>query len=141
MSTPAGPDRDALAAALAEALRQLTANLVRVTRGAGRPEDVVLQTLTLMQCFSGYRESFGTYPSADEVAAALRLQELPDPAEGGWEEWDAAVREMVRGALQIAAAELLAQAPQARAGRRELFAGYRRIEKLHGRQLRRLLRR
>jgi hypothetical protein len=141
MPTPAGSERDTLAAATQEALRQLTANLLRVTRSAGAPEDVVLQTLTLMQCFSAYHDSFGAYPSGQDVAAALRLQEIPDQTEGSWEEWDRAVHEMVRGALQIAAAELLAQAPQARAGRRELFAGYRRIEKLHGSQLRRLLRR
>jgi hypothetical protein len=97
--------------------------------------------MTLMECFARYRTAAGAYPSADEIAAALALAPITDQTEGSWEEWDRAVREMVRGALQIAAAELLAQPPQARAGRRELFAGYRRIEKLHGRQLRRLLRR
>jgi hypothetical protein len=140
---PASADRSgqALATDLREALRQLTANLFRVTRGAGRPEDVVLHTVTLMACFASYRDEAGAYPPAEEIAAALALDPIADQTEGSWEEWDRAVREMVRGALQVAAAELLAQPPQARAGRRELFAGYRRIEKLHGRQLRRLLRR
>lgn len=127
------------AAAFCDALRELTANLLRVTRGAGRPEDILLQTTTLMASFAAYREARGSYPPADEIATALRLESVPDGADEGWSEWDGAVRVMVRGALQIAAADLLSQPPQARAGRKELFAGYRRIEKLHGKQLRRLL--
>jgi hypothetical protein len=78
------------------------------------------------------------------MAEALKLDVVAgdeDDIDDIWPDWDRAVREMVNGALQVAAAELLAQRPQAAAGRRELFTGYRHIEKLHTRQLRRLLRR
>lgn len=143
-ASPNGPiaaAEDGVAAPVRAALRLLTANLLRVTRGAGRPEDLLLQTLTLVECINAYRDAMGIYPAPDMLAAQIRLEKAPADTTGGWEEWDDAVHDMVRGALQVAASELLLQPAQARAGRRELFAGYRRIEKMHGRQLRRLLRR
>lgn len=131
-------------AAVRSALRELAANLMRVTRGAGRPDLILPQTTALNASLAAYHGVCGEYPSAEHVAKALKLEVVAGSAEDIddiWPDWDRAVREMVNGALQVAAAELLAQRPQAAAGRRELFTGYRHIEKLHTRQLRRLLRR
>jgi hypothetical protein len=126
--------------AVATALRALTANLLRVTRGAGRPDQIVMQTAALGEAFAAYRKASGEDPRPPDMAAALALRDVPGDGES-WPEWDRAVREMVDGALQVAAAELLDQPAQAAAGRREMFTGHREIEKLHARQLHRLLRR
>lgn len=131
----------ASATAVRNGLRELTANLLRVARGAGRPELILAQTMALTEFFTAYRDATGGDPRAEEITAALRLEHIPDDDGEAWPDWDRAVREMVNGALQVAAAELLTQHAQAAAGRRELFAGYRHIEKLHTKQLRRLLRR
>ncbi len=136
------PVTEAAATAVGQALRELTANLLRVTRGAGCPDLVIQQTLALCNVFDGYKAAAGRDMPPEQVAAALKLGEIPeDDDEEAWPDWDRAVRGMVHGAMQVAAAELMAQHAQAAAGRKELFSGYRSIEKLHARQLRRLLRR
>lgn len=143
MPTPADGSTDqASAAAVRKALRELTANLMRITRGTGKPALVLSQTNAVAASFSAYRSTCGADLSDEEVTEALRLEPVPDDDfDEVWPDWDRAVRDMVNGALQVAAAELLSQQAQAATGRRELFAGYRHIEKLHTRQLRRLLRR
>lgn len=143
----ASADRSAIhasATAVRDALRELVANLLRVMRGGGRPEDVLPQARALTAVCATHREIAGDDPDAAQIAAALKLEmTLEGEVDGeGWsEDWDRAVNAMVQGALQVAAAELLAQRAQAAAGRRELFAGYRTIERLHSRQLSRLRRR
>ena len=129
------------ATAIRDSLRGLTANLMRIARGAGRPELVFEQAAALVVLFDAHRELAGEPLPADSVAGALRLAEITEEGEAPWADWDRAVRAMVQGSLQVAAAELMAQHAQASAGRKELFAGYRNIEKLHSRQLRKLIRR
>lgn len=141
------PDRadcsaaQASAIAVGQGLREMTANLLRVARGAGRPELIVAQATALVALFAAYRDAAGEDLKPSNIAEALRLEHIVADEEEFWPEWDGAVREMVNGALQVAAAELLGQQAQAATGRRELFAGYRHIEKLHSRQLIRLLQR
>jgi hypothetical protein len=127
--------------AVRKGLREMTANLLRVARGAGRPDLIVAQAIALVGLFAAYRDVAGEDLGPEHMTEALRLEHIPDDEDEIWPDWDRAVREMVNGALQVAAAELLAQQAQAALGRRELFAGYRHIEKLHTKQLRRLLRR
>jgi hypothetical protein len=146
MPVPADPSVvHAPETAVRDALREMTANLLRVMRGTGRPEDVVQHAQAFTACCAAYREIVGRDPAPAALAQALRLSAAPGADTNGdgenWSEWDRAVREMVHGGLQVAAAELLAQHAQAAAGRRELFSGYRDIEKIHSRQLSRLLRR
>lgn len=132
----------ASAIAVRKALRELTANLLRVMRGSGQPDRIAAQAAALAADFAAYRDVCGEDPCAEDVADALSFEiVLPEDFDEGLSGWDRAMREMISGALQVAAAELLAQQAQAAAGRRELFAGYRQIEKIHTRQLRRLLRR
>lgn len=139
MPTPADGARNEAAVAVRRELRELTANLMRVTRGAGRPELILPQTTALAAAFAAYRDVCGEAVPVEDLARALALEVLPDDEfDEIWPDWDRAVREMVRGALQVAAAELLAQEAQAAAGRRELFGGFRHLEKLHADQLGRL---
>jgi hypothetical protein len=146
MPVPADPSAiHASATEVRDAIRELTANLLRVMRGTGRPEDVVRQAQLFIDSCAAHRDIAGRDPDATVVAEALRLEPTPerdgDGEFGSLSEWDRAVREMVHGGLQVAAAELLDQHAQAAAGRRELFSGYRDIERIHSRQLSRLLRR
>lgn len=119
----------------------MTANLLRVTRGSGRPDLIVAQITALVGAIAAYGDASGEELKHSDIAEALRLEHVLADESELWPEWDRAVREMVCGALQVAAAELLGQQAQAATGRRELFAGYRNIEKLHSKQLIRLLRR
>lgn len=119
----------------------MTANLLRVARGAGRPELIVAQVTALVELFAAYRDATEGDLKPSDITEALRLEHIIEDEDELWPVWDRAVREMVNGALQVAAAELLGQQAQAATGRRELFAGYRHIEKLHSRQLVRLLQR
>lgn len=141
---PDDADRSAIqasAASVRAGLREVAANLLRITRGSGRPELIVAQITALVGVFAAYREVTGEDLKPSDITEALRLEHITDDEDELWPVWDRAVREMVNGALQVAAAELLGQQAQAATGRRELFAGYRHIEKLHSRQLIRLLQR
>lgn len=141
---PDDADRSAIQASAASVrmgLREVAANLLRITRGSGRPELIVAQITALVGIFAAYREVAGEDLKPSDITEALRLGHIVDDEDELWPVWDRAVREMVNGALQVAAAELLGQQAQAATGRRELFAGYRHIEKLHSRQLIRLLQR
>ncbi len=132
----------ASALAVREELRRLAANLLRVAGGATAQPDLILaQAAAFVEALAAHRAAAGRDPSAEEIAEALRSEPIPDEDGEAWPDWDRAVREMVNGALQVAAAELLAQPAEAATGRRELFAGYRRIEKMHTRHLRRVLER
>jgi hypothetical protein len=146
MPVPADPSAmNTSAAELRDTIRQLAANLLRVMRGTGRPEDIVRHARAFVAACAAHRQIAGHDPDAADVAEALRLELAPERGDdgefGSWSEWDSAVREMVHGGLQVAAAELLDQHAQAAAGRRELFSGYRDIERIHSRQLSRLMRR
>ena len=132
---------EASAIAVRKGLREMTANLLRVARGAGRPDLVLAQATSLVDTFAAYRAVAGDDLTPKDITEALRLEHIMEDEDELWPVWDRAVREMVNGALQVAAAELLGQQAQAATGRRELFAGYRHIEKLHSRQLIRLLQR
>ena len=137
-------DRSAIQASalsVRKGLREMTANLLRVTRGSGRPDLIVAQITAFVGLMAAYNDVAGEELKPSDITEALRLEHIPVDESELWPEWDRAVREMVNGALQVAAAELLSQQAQAASGRRELFAGYRHIEKLHSRQLIRLLQR
>src|SRR5258708_35983939 len=61
------------------ALRALTANLFRVTRGAGKPGEIVAQTVELRDALALFVEAAKHLPPADALQAALNIQpELRD---------------------------------------------------------------
>jgi hypothetical protein len=63
-------------AAMAEvywALRELTANLLRVTRGAGSAGEIARQAQAPLDGLIKYREAVGIYPSLYELADALAI--------------------------------------------------------------------
>jgi hypothetical protein len=112
-------------------LRQLTANLLRITRGAGRPYEVFKQALQLLEACKEFREQLG-YPPDPEFSQMLNTAPEFDAPDG-----DHALHSIVCGALQTTASRLLDQRLQIKAGERELSDGIRQLERAraerHGR--------
>lgn len=113
------------------ALRDMTANLLRVVRGAGKPNEIVNQTSELLKALVAYRDTVGHPPPPDELAEILSIERTQD-----WRSGVAASAPVlaeaedraVRGALQIAASRLIEQPRQEQSGAREMRVGIRDIE-------------
>ena len=114
-------------------LRDLAANLMRITRGAGKPHDVGSQCSAVLEAFTKYRKEVGSWPSNYEILEALELDRPSDSLGDEALEWETGIRTMVHGSLQIAASQLLGQKPQKAAGEHELFEGLRPIEERRAR--------
>lgn len=120
-------------------LRELAANFMRVIRGAGKPHEIGRQCVRVVERFNSYRDAHGCYPSSFEIMEALRLNKDESYLERCSEEsltWYHAEKKMVRGALQVAASQLLGQLTQERAGDSEMFEGMRPIEEIRERNRR-----
>lgn len=114
------------------AVRELTANLLRITRGAGKPHEVMRQVTDLAAAMRGYHAVTGFGP-VDEMA------HLPDVSES-WEtmqSWSAENQEreyakqaIRRGVLQIVASRLVGQKPQEAAGDYELQNGMNELKRV-----------
>jgi hypothetical protein len=108
------------------AIRELTANLMRITRGAGRSQDLQRQAEKLLLAMEGFEAVTGTPPGFNELDAALQTEDVhPDFSQHGVENIADADAEatMIRGSLQAVASSLLGQRTQAAAGRSELYRG------------------
>jgi len=115
---------------LDQSLRELTANLLRVVRGAGRAYDVEDQIRKAADAFGAFREVAGYGVGAQEIDQMLSGG-LPPEITGPWSdarERQQATEMIVRGSLQMTAAELLGQHLQVAAGRQELGKG---VQYLH----------
>lgn len=104
------------------AVRELTANLLRVARGAGKPHEVPAQALRLLEVCREFREL------GYDASAAFRemLDTGPD--------FDApdlqhATHTIIRGVLQITASRLLDQLTQQRNGETEFYNGISELER------------
>lgn len=124
---------------LSSALRELTANLIRVTRGAGRSYEIGQQAKELIDAYQAYKTAVGTWPSSYELNEMLAL----DDHEGRGDSADEAgvtlhygQQYVVKGALQIAASQLIGQRTQEAAGRSQLHDGLRMVEE--AREMRRV---
>lgn len=117
---------------VAEALRELAANMLRVTRGAGRSYELKAQAEALTKAMQDHWDACGVWPSSDELDRALSIaQERDLEALSDREyEWASSQEKMVRGALQVAASTLLGQRTQRAAGQREMFDGLTGVERI-----------
>jgi hypothetical protein len=114
-------------------LRELTANLLRVIRGAGKPYLIARQVFDLTEAIALYQSSTGR-PISTEVLSAIPSL-TPDPGfrtrYGDFEaDWRNARQLVVQGALQLLASELLDQRTQAAAGDHEVTRGLYAFERL-----------
>lgn len=113
------------------ALIELTANLLRVTRGAGKPYEILSQARELLAASKEYGDVVGQAPFfGDIVTVNPRYENLGNIAEVSYSQSNEgyAKDEMLRGALQIVASRLLSQNTQERRGDSELHEGMRRWE-------------
>ena len=113
------------------ALRDLTANLLRIVRGAGKPYEIVRQADELLQALVAYQKAVGHWPPSHELAEMLSVDRN--------EEWRSQLKNselnrlyaeerIVRGALQKTASRLIGQATQEAAGDSEMYDGLRGLE-------------
>ncbi len=109
------------AEAVRAALVDLTANLLRVARGAGRPEDIERQASWLVAHLVRHRELAGGYDTFDFSAALDVGSDGGQPDERG-----SMVEQAIQGSLQILASRLLGQPMQVKAGSDELHSAFKR---------------
>jgi hypothetical protein len=115
------------------ALRELTANLIRVARGAGKPYDVEVQAARFLEACDEYRAATSHGLPTDAVHDMLRVRQYAPEDRARTDEqnaWDSGEENMVAGALQIAASRLVGQGTQEARGQSEMFEGLRIIERL-----------
>lgn len=121
------------------ALRNLAANLLRVTRGAGKADEIGLQAKAVVDAFLAYREVAGHFPSPYDLEEILSLGVDRD----FWERLgeDASERReaketIISGSLQIVASRFVGQKTQERSGDSEMSRGVRILWELRQAQLR-----
>lgn len=113
-------------------LRALAANIIRVVRGAGRPDDIIDQCNDVLKAAIEFDEKAGRFASSHSVAAALRLDhERIDDYDSFEGQRRLAMRQMMDGSLQVAASRLLNQLTQGRRGEADMFEAYRELEQLY----------
>ncbi|CAD7044637.1 hypothetical protein REJC140_03846 [Pseudorhizobium endolithicum] len=111
-------------------LKELAANLIRVTRGAGRPEELGAQCKAVVEAYSSFRAVSGSWPTAAEISDILSIaDEVPKGLTPRTREWEEALDEVMLGSLQRAASKILGQNTQARAGESQLFEGLKTLER------------
>jgi hypothetical protein len=119
---------------LEDALHQLTANLLRVVRGAGNPHQIGPDATACTDAMITYRNAYGLWPASDVLAEIVHFKgELAQyrtdrsQRDVASQEADtrrmAAKHEICRGVLQIIASDLLGQIPQRAAGESEFRQG------------------
>jgi electron transfer flavoprotein alpha subunit len=88
------------------ALIELAANVLRVVRGAGRPEDIVGQCADVLNAAISFDEKAGRWVSPYAIASAIHLErEQIDDYESFRGLRQLATRRMIRGSLQVAASK------------------------------------
>ena len=105
------------AEAVAHTLRRLAANLIRITRGAGKPYELTDDCISFIKAIEGYIDRTQQSPPFHDFQAMLSIErafavELSDEQF----ELECARDQMVHGALQITASRLLKQNTQESAG-------------------------
>lgn len=126
---------------LGDRLRALTANLLRVTRGAGSAHDIVHQLQDLLTKFAEYQQACTYLPSSFELSDELHTVAFPRhldglPAEAVDQHY--AQDMVIRGALQTVASRLVGQRTQETAGETELYAGVRELNEVREAERRKL---
>jgi hypothetical protein len=106
------------------ALRKMTANLLRIARGGGRPHEIADQSLELLEACREFHEQVGYFPAAE---FPQMLNTAPD---SDAPEFRYAVHAVVCGALQVTASRLLDQKTQLTAGAHALYEGIRYLKEV-----------
>ncbi|PJR16786.1 hypothetical protein [Sinorhizobium meliloti] len=125
-------DANLLQEQLDYALLVLAANVIRVVRGAGKPDDIIFQCNDVVKAAVEYKDKVGRFVSSHSVAGALRLpRERVDDYDSFHGQRQLAMREMMDGSLQVVASRLLGQLTQEHRGEREMFEAFRDLERIY----------
>ena len=124
---------------LAGPLKSLAANMMRICRGAGKPERLLEDCIAVAEAFSAYRDVFGHWPSSFSIQKILTIEnevlarrfEQGEQLDGENLDWLLGIDTLIRGSLQMAASRLAGQGTQEARGSDELFQG---LEVLEGRR-------
>ncbi|WP_192182173.1 hypothetical protein [Mesorhizobium amorphae] len=110
-------------------LRQLAANIMRVSRGAGEPYTVIQQCIDVVKGAQAVHDKCGEWPDQDDVKDVLDFHD-PRLRDHGlpYDERADAIEDIVEGALRLAAGRLLRQTLQEGHGEKDLLEGVRRLE-------------
>ena len=119
------PTSEQLESLISYRLRDLTANLIRVARGHGKPYDIVTQILELTDFLREYQASTGRWPDAGNLLGTINQYDAREDLHGHAQEM------MISGALQVAASRLLRQTNIESQGRSEMFQGHRDLNEAH----------
>lgn len=115
-------------------LRAMMANLLRVTRGAGKPEQILRDCKEFLDSVEELYDKSETYPNGKELKQMLSIKkEYSFKISDDEKEREHAEIVIVRGALQISASRLLGQLTQERAGDSEMYEGIRVMEDIRER--------
>lgn len=98
-------------------IRELASNVMRVVRGAGRPDDLLEQMQRVIDVSAEYREAVGMWPDGGLFAEMLHLDDEYRDSDSGLER---AVHPVCRSVLQICASRLVKQDMQLRTAESEL---------------------
>ncbi len=113
-------------------LRQLTANLLRVISGAGRPQDITCHLRALAEFIESYERAVGRYPRAREISSCLRIsydEQFVSQFDNAERTRIHAVETILLGSLRIAASRLLEQKTQETAAESKLYEGIREMDR------------
>lgn len=114
------------------ALKELTANLMRITRGAGAAERLQSQLIAATKSLIAYHDSGGWVGGSNILQIAMDVEtsgDILDRCDARNRQWARAEDTIIKGSLQMAASRLLGQSTQQRAGETEMFNGLCVIEK------------
>ncbi|WP_420335562.1 hypothetical protein [Roseibium sp.] len=128
---------------LEKVLKNLAANLFRVSRGAGKPFSVASDCAAVIEAYEDYRNAVGHYPTSHEVSTALDFKkdiETP-PSDDPLYDREFAIDCIISGSLQLVASKFLGQRLQISAGEKELIEGVRELEAYRERQRQLLMQR
>lgn len=126
-NTEADLARKRASAEVSWALRQLTANLLRIVRGAGAPGEIIGQIDWLLGTIMAFQNVVGLAPFSEypQMLDFVPHEEWRRHADRGQLALVRAEERIVRGLLQIAASRLVGQTTQERAGESEMYAELR----------------
>jgi hypothetical protein len=116
-------------------LRQLAANILRVSRGAGEPYSIIMQCVEVVKGAQSYNEKCGEWPDDRDVKDAL---DFHDPRLRDYtmtyDERRSSMEDIVEGALRMAAGRIVRQKLQEDHGEKDLLGAIRRLEEFRAEQ-------
>jgi hypothetical protein len=138
-------DREASCDAVAQSLRELSAELMRVVAGGGDPSRVMSLVANSFESICDYKTHNGHWPSSTFVRTAVdpyawkpseprsyaeeRLREIAAGSPQLREyEWADAKKDVHVGSLRVVASKLLGQSTQQAHGESLMFRGIKRLE-------------